>query len=94
MFLLVIRYIYLLPLTACGLYPWTLSTIPSTGQNKCNGNILLHIASVFTVKMADHFVNCLRHIEKNVPIEFILPSRWQKSAESLGIETTNCPCYY
>ena len=30
------------------------------------------------------------HIEKNVPIVFILPSRWQDGAESLGIETTSC----
>ena len=29
-------------------------------------------------------------IEKNVPIAFILPNRWQDGAESLGIETTSC----
>ena len=36
--------------------------------------------------MAKHneYLSC--HIEKNVPIAFILPSRWQDGAESLGIE--------
>ena len=29
-------------------------------------------------------------MEKNVPIAFILYSRWQDGAESLGIETTSC----
>ena len=28
-------------------------------------------------------------IEKNVPIAFILPSRWQDGAESVGMETTS-----
>ena len=30
------------------------------------------------------------HIETNALIAFILPSRWQDGAESLGIETTCC----
>ena len=32
-------------------------------------------------------------MEKNVPIAFILPSKWQNDAESLGIETTSCLWY-
>ena len=32
------------------------------------------------------------HIEKNVPIVFILPSRWQNGAESLGSEITVYGC--
>ena len=32
-------------------------------------------------------------IEKNVSITFILPSRWQDGAESLGIEITRCLCF-
>ena len=45
----------LLPQTVCGLYPQTLSTIPpSTGQNKCYGNILLHKTSVISI-MVGHF---------------------------------------
>ena len=32
-------------------------------------------------------------IEKNVPIAFILSSRWRDGAESLGIETASCLCY-
>ena len=42
--------------------------------------------------MADHDGNhrCLE--ETNVPIAFILTSRWQDGAESLGIETTSCFC--
>ena len=38
------------------------------------------------VEMADHGGNHRCFVEKNVPIAFILPSRWQDSAESLGIE--------
>ena len=34
--------------------------------------------------VAGHKQRCL--IEKNVPIEFILPSRWQDGAEGLRIE--------
>ena len=40
--------------------------------------------------MADHDGNHRCLIEKNVPIAFILPNRWQDGAESLGIETTSC----
>ena len=36
----------------------------------------------------DYKHRCL--VEKNVPIAFILPSRWQYGAESLGIERTSC----
>ena len=32
--------------------------------------------------------------KKNVPITFILPSRWQDEVESLGIETTGCLCFW
>ena len=32
--------------------------------------------------------------KKNVPITFILPSRWQDDVESLGIETTGCLCFW
>ena len=45
---------------------------------------------MFTVKMANHFGNHRCLVEKNVPIAFILPSRWQDGAESLWIETTSC----
>ena len=41
---------------------------------------------MFIVKMADHDGNHICLLEKNVPIAFILPSRWQDGAESLGIE--------
>ena len=40
--------------------------------------------------MADHDRNHRSLAEKNVPKVFILPSRWQDGAESLGIETTSC----
>ena len=43
--------------------------------------------------MANRYGNPRCHIEKNVPIAFILPSRWQGDAESLGIETTSCLWY-
>ena len=61
----------------------------STGKNKLYGNILLEMTSVVSI-MVDHFdcKSCL--VEKNVPKAFILPSRWQDAAESLGVETTNC----
>ena len=36
----------------------------------------------------DYKQRCL--IEKNVPIAFILQSRWQNGAESLGMEHTSC----
>ena len=66
---------------------YALNTIPpSIGQNKCYGNILLYETSVISI-MVSHFDykhRCL--VEKNVPIAFILPSRWQDGAESLGIE--------
>ena len=40
----------------------------------------------------DYKHRCL--IEENVPRELILPSRWQYSAESLGMETTSCLWFY
>ena len=52
----------------------------------------LYKTAVFTVKMANHYKNHRCLIEKNVPIVFILPSRWQDGAKSLGIETTSCLC--
>ena len=36
----------------------------------------------------DYKHRCL--VEKNVPIVFILPSRWQDGAESLGMDCTSC----
>ena len=42
--------------------------------------------------MDGHYGNHRCHVEKNDPIAFILPSRWQDGAESLGIETTSCLC--
>ena len=76
------------PQTAtAALHSQTLSTIPpSTGQNKRYGNILLYETSMFVVKMANYDGNHRYFVEKNVPIALILPSRWQDSAESLGIE--------
>ena len=44
--------------------------------------------------MADHDGNHRCLIEKNVPIAFILPSRWQYGAESLKMETTSCLWIY
>ena len=41
---------------------------------------------MFIVKIAHRDGNHRCLVEKNVPIEFILPSRWQDGAESLGIE--------
>ena len=44
--------------------------------------------------MVNHFDykhKCL--IQNNVPMAFILPSRWQDGAESLGIEHTSCLCF-
>ena len=41
--------------------------------------------------MVGHFDYKHRCLEKkNVPIELILPSRWQDGAESLGMEHTSC----
>ena len=40
--------------------------------------------------MTDHDGNHRYLVEKNVPIELILPSRWQDGDESLGMETTSC----
>ena len=45
-------------------------------------NMVIHFDSKYS---------CL--IEKNAPIAFILPSRWQDGTESLGMETTSCLCY-
>ena len=69
------------------------SCLPSSGQNKCYGNIFLHKIAVFTVKMANQYGNHRCLIEKNVPIAFIVPSRWWDGAESLGIETASCLCF-
>ena len=67
------------PQTASALHPQTLSTIlPSTGQNKRYGNILLYETSMFIVKMADHDGNHRCLVEKNVPIAFILIDQWDK----------------
>ena len=66
--------------------------LPSTGQNKHYGDILLYETSVISI-MVNHFDykhKCL--IQNNVPMAFILPSRWQDGAESLGIECTSCLC--
>ena len=41
---------------------------------------------MFTVKMSDHNGNPSYLVEKNVPIVFILTSRCQNGAETLGIE--------
>ena len=38
--------------------------------------------------MADHDENRRCLVESNVSIAFILPSRWQDGADSLGMETT------
>ena len=40
------------------------------------------------LKKVDHYGNYTRHVDKNIPLGFILPSRWQDGAESLGRETT------
>ena len=56
---------------------WAMELLSSmTGQNKCYGNILLYMTSVIYI-ICGHF-KCKQScfIEKNVPIEFILPSRW------------------
>ena len=49
--------------------------------------------AVFTVKLADHYGNHRCHVEKNVPMAFILPSRFQvklsvneKSSKSLIVK--------
>ena len=66
-----------------------------TGQNKRYENILLYRFAVFTVKLDDHYGNHRCNVqEKNVPIWFILPHRWQDGAESLGIESKNCLWLY
>ena len=39
------------------------------------------------------FRNGWPFVENNVPIAFILPSRWQDGAEGLGIGTTSCLCH-
>ena len=62
------------------------------GKIKHQRNILFYKTAVFTFKMANHYGNHKCHEEKNVPIALILPSIWQDSAESLGIETTSCLC--
>ena len=86
---------YLWPKTACGLHAMTVSTIPpsTTGQNKCYRNIIPYKTLVISI-MVGHF-GCKHSyiVEKNVPIEFILPSRCQDGAECLGMETTSFLCY-
>ena len=72
---------------------WAMELLSSmTGQNKCYGNILLYMTSVIYI-ICGHF-KCKQScfIEKNVPIEFILPSRWLDGVQSLGIEITSCLC--
>ena len=61
--------------------------LPSTGQNKCYGNILFYKTSVFTVKMADNYRNQRCLVENNVSIALLFPNRWQDGAESLELET-------
>ena len=77
--------------TSCGLHPQTLCTIlPSNGQNKHHGKILLDETSVIYI-MVGHFDykhRCL--VEQNVPMVFILPSRWQDGEESVVIACTCC----
>ena len=75
------------------LQPLTLSTIlPFTGQNKRYGNILLYVTFVISVLVSHFDYKHSRLIDKNVPIAFILPSRWPDGAESLGIGQTSCLC--
>ena len=45
--------------------------------------------AVLSVKMADHCGNQRYHVEKSVPIAFILSSTWEDGAESLRIERPN-----
>ena len=52
--------------------------------------MLLYKTAVLKVKMANHYRNHRFHIEMNVPIAFILPSRWKDGAKSLRIEATSC----
>ena len=61
--------------------------------NKCYRNILPYKTLVISI-MVGHF-GCKHSyiVEKNVPIEFILPSRCQDGAECLGMETTSFLCY-
>ena len=47
---------------------------------------------MFKVKMAGHDGNHRCLVEMNVPIAFILTSRWWNGGESLGMETTSCLC--
>ena len=44
--------------------------------------------------MGDHDGNHRCLVEKNVPIVLILPSRWQYSSESLGIERIFAYAYF
>ena len=46
----------------------------------------------FMVSHFDYKHRC--HVEKNVPIALILPSRWQNGTESQGIERTSCLCLF
>ena len=55
------------------------------GSNPMNPLIVLNLTSVFTVKMANHYGNHRSNVEKNAPIAFILPNRWQYGAEILRI---------
>ena len=70
----------------------SITRLPSTGQNECYGNILLYEISVISIMVSYFDCQQLCLMEKNVPIAFILSSRWQDGAESLGIECTSCLC--
>ena len=60
--------------------------LPSIGQNKCYGNTIFIVTSVFALKMADHSEIHRHPEEEDVPTAFILPNRWQYHAESLVVE--------
>ena len=51
---------------------------------------MIYVTSVISI-MVSHF-DCKHSFlaQKNVPIVFILPGRWQYGADTLGIDTTNC----
>ena len=63
------------------------TTLPSIGQNKHFGNIVLYGTSLISI-MVSHF-DCIHkcYVEKNAYVAFILSSRLQNGAESLGIDT-------
>ena len=57
--------------------------LPSIGQNKCYGNTIFIVTSVFALKMAAHSEIHRHPEEEDVPTAFILTNRWQYHAESL-----------